>query len=141
MGKLLFERKKFFPLQDVDEPELFRDQFPFSEVPRILFDENAPELNPPDEIWITDTTFRDGQQARPPYSVKQIVDIYKLLHRLGGPNGVIRQSEFFLYSAKDKEAVTKCLELGYTYPEVTGWIRANVADLKLVKAVLITIFS
>ncbi len=133
MGKLLFERKKFFPLQDVDEPELFRDQFPFSEVPRILFDENAPELNPPDEIWITDTTFRDGQQARPPYSVKQIVDIYKLLHRLGGPNGVIRQSEFFLYSAKDKEAVTKCLELGYTYPEVTGWIRANVADLKLVK--------
>jgi citrate (Re)-synthase len=133
MGKLLFERKKFFPLQDVDEPELYRDQFPFTEIPRIHFDENTPELNPPDEIWITDTTFRDGQQARPPYTAKQIVDLYTLLHKLGGPNGVIRQSEFFLYSAKDKEAVRKCLELGYTYPEVTGWIRANKEDLKLVK--------
>ncbi len=133
MGKLLFERKKFFPLVDVEEPELFRDQFPYDEVPRILFDEEAPELNPPDEIWITDTTFRDGQQARPPYTVKQIVDIFKILHKLGGPNGVIRQSEFFLYTKKDKEAVEKCLELGYAYPEITGWIRANRDDLKLIK--------
>ena len=25
---------------------------------------------------------------------------------------------------KDKEAVNRCLELGYEFPEITGWIRA-----------------
>ncbi len=133
-GRLLFEKKKFFPLQDVDEPILFREQFPYTEIPKLLFDGETPELNPASDIFITDTTFRDGQQARPPYTVKQIVDIYKMLHRLGGPNGVVRQSEFFLYSKKDKESVEKCLELNYDFPEVTGWIRANKEDLKLVKA-------
>ena len=82
---------------------------------------------------ITDTTFRDGQQARPPFTVKQIEDLYDFLHRLGGPHGVIRQSEFFLYTDKDREAVERCLEKGYKYPEITGWVRASKEDLKLVK--------
>jgi isopropylmalate/homocitrate/citramalate synthase len=56
-----------------------------------------------------------------------------MLHKLGGANGVVRQSEFFLYSDKDKEAVQKCLERNYRYPEVTGWIRASKEDFKLVK--------
>lgn len=46
---------------------------------------------------------------------------------------MIRQSEFFLYSDKDKEAVKKCLDLGYEFPEVTSWIRANEKDFELVK--------
>jgi len=133
MARLLFEKKKHYPLQDVEEPVLYRNQFPYSEIPKILFDDETPDLSPAMDIWITDTTFRDGQQARPPYTIKQIVDIYKLLHKLGGPNGVIRQSEFFLYSNKDKDAVEKCQELNYDYPEVTGWIRANKDDLKIVK--------
>jgi isopropylmalate/homocitrate/citramalate synthase len=135
MAELLFKKKKNFPLQDVDEPELFREQFPYSEVPRILFEEDAVELNPAEEIWITDTTFRDGQQARAPFTVKQIVDLYTFMHRLGGPNGVVRQSEFFLYSKRDREAVEKCLELGYDYPEITAWIRAKKEDLQLVKEI------
>ena len=56
-----------------------------------------------------------------------------MLNKLGGPNGVIRQSEFFLYSKKDKEAVEKCQELGLSYPEITGWIRAAKEDIPLVK--------
>ena len=56
-----------------------------------------------------------------------------MLNRLGGPNGVIRQCEFFLYSDKDKAAVVKCLELGYDYPGITGWIRAKKEDFRLVK--------
>ena len=90
-------------------------------------------MNPPDEIWITDTTFRDGQQSRPPYTIKQIVDLYDLIHKLGGKNGIIRQCEFFLYNEKDQQAVRKCMERGYTYPEITGWIRAVKSDFKLVK--------
>jgi hypothetical protein len=109
-----------FHLQDVGEPNLFRDVFPYEEVCRVEFDHRVELIDPPEEIFITDTTFRDGQQARPPYTVQQIVDLYDMLHRLGGPDGVIRQSEFFLYSDKDKEAVRRCLEKGYRYPEVTG---------------------
>ncbi len=122
-----------FPLVDVKEPNLLRHEFPYSGVPKITFDGKILPISLPEDFWITDTTFRDGQQARPPYSVKQIVDIFNLLHRLGGPNGVIRQSEFFLYSQKDREAVEKCLELGHRFPEVTGWIRAVKKDFQLVK--------
>ena len=89
----------------------------------------------PDEIWITDTTFRDGQQSRAPYTSDQIVTIYDYLHRLGGPNGKIRQSEFFLYSKKDRDAVYRCLEKGYEFPEVTSWIRASKKDFELVKEI------
>ncbi|MCX6345790.1 MAG: histone-lysine N-methyltransferase [Armatimonadetes bacterium] len=118
-------------LQDLLEPNLLRDTFPYSEVPKMVFDGQSVPINPAD-FFITDTTFRDGQQARPPYTVEQVVHIYDMLSRLGGPNGVIRASEFFLYSDKDKEAVTKCLELGHQYPQVTGWIRASKEDFKLV---------
>ncbi|MFC1510967.1 histone-lysine N-methyltransferase [Candidatus Margulisiibacteriota bacterium] len=114
-------------------PNLLRGMFPYSEVPKIAFDEETIPLNPPKDIWITDTTFRDGQQARPPYTVEEIVNIFKLLNKLGGPNGIIRQSEFFLYSEKDREAVRECQELGYEFPHITGWIRAVKSDFQLVK--------
>ena len=121
-------------VQDVPQPNLLRDMFPYTEVPRIMFDGKSVPMQPASDIWITDTTFRDGQQARPPYSVQQIVRIYDMLSRLGGPNGVVRASEFFLYSDKDKEAVRRCRELGHTYPHVTGWIRATKEDFQIVKS-------
>ena len=127
-------RTSAFPLQDVSEPELYREQFPYAEIPRILFDGMDVPLAPAKDIWITDTTFRDGQQARPPYTPEQIVRIFELLHKLSGPNGVIRQSEFFIYSQRDRRAVEGCLELGYQFPEVTSWIRADAGDLALVKS-------
>jgi len=121
------------PLLDTQEPNLYRSIFPYDEVCRVEFDNKYVSVDPPEEIFITDTTFRDGQQARPPYTVEQVVDLFEMIHKLGGPNGVIRQSEFFLYSEKDKEAVQKCLERNYRYPEVTGWIRAVKEDFRLVK--------
>ncbi len=120
-------------LQEVEEPNLMRQIFPYTEVARIDFDYKFVMPQPPEEMFITDTTFRDGQQARPPYTVRQIVEIFDMLHKLSGPKGIIRQSEFFLYSAKDKEAVERCRERGYLYPEITGWIRAVASDLVLVK--------
>jgi len=105
------------------------------EVCRVTFDHRVELIDPPEEIFITDTTFRDGQQARPPYTVQQIVDLYDLLYRLGGAAGVIRQTEFFLYTEKDREAIERCRERGYQYPEITGWIRANKEDFKLVKEI------
>jgi isopropylmalate/homocitrate/citramalate synthase len=123
-----------YPLIDVETPELFRDIFPYTDMCKVKFDHKIELIDPPDEIYITDTTFRDGQQSRPPFTAIQIEDLFDFMHKLGGPNGVIRQCEFFLYTDKDKEAVVKCMEKGYRYPEITGWIRAVKEDLQLVKA-------
>jgi isopropylmalate/homocitrate/citramalate synthase len=129
------KKTKKFNLKELDKPNLYKDIFPYSEVSRIVFDNDKKivPIRSAEEIFITDTTFRDGQQSRPPYTAEQIVKIYQLLNKLGGPNGVIRQSEFFIYSNKDREAVESCLELGLRYPEITGWIRAAKEDVRLVK--------
>lgn len=121
-----------YRLQDVSEPNLQREVFPYGEISRIDFDHKLISIDPADEFVITDTTFRDGQQARPPYTVQQIESIFDLLHRLSGDNGVIRQTEFFLYSKRDRESVERCLAKGYRYPEITAWIRAVEQDLDLV---------
>ncbi len=115
-------------------PDYFRDAYPYTMPPIVQFEAEPVRLNPPERIWITDTTFRDGQQSRAPYSVEQIVHLYSLLQRLGGPKGMIRQSEFFLYTKKDRDAVEGCQELGYEFPEITGWIRGTLADYALVRS-------
>ncbi|MBQ4073275.1 MAG: 2-isopropylmalate synthase [Clostridia bacterium] len=120
-------------LQNVEEPQLFRTMFDYESIPKTLFNFTHVPMLCPKEIWITDTTFRDGQQAQQPFTVEQIVDLYKLISKLGGPKGLVRQSEFFIYSEKDKEAVNRCLDLGLEFPEVTSWIRANEKDFRLVK--------
>ena len=129
------EHSKFWKhhLVDIQEPNLMREVFPYTEVPHIDFDHKLLPIDPAEELFITDTTFRDGQQARPPYTVKQIETIFDFLHRLSGPQGVIRQSEFFLYNDRDRQAVETCRAKGYRYPEITGWIRAVPADLQLVQ--------
>jgi isopropylmalate/homocitrate/citramalate synthase len=122
-----------YELQDVPEPNLYRDIFSYVAPPKVPFNHRLVPMDPPEEIWITDTTFRDGQQARPPFTVTQTVDLFTMLHRLGGPNGIIRMTEFFLYSSNHKKALEACLSLGFRYPEITGWIRAHKEDFKLVR--------
>lgn len=138
------EQRKW-QLQEVSEPNLLDDVFPHTTVPRIPFEGPMMEVidgqtvtfDPAEriasDIHITDTTFRDGQQARPPYTADQIAALYDMMARMSGPNGVIRQSEFFLYTSRDREAIEKCRAMGHTYPEITGWIRADVGDFRLVK--------
>lgn len=130
----LLEQKSYkFSLQDVDEPNFFRDIYNYDQIPKIPFNHRRSPMNMPKEIWITDTTMRDGQQSVEPYTVKQITDLYKLLSKLGGPKGIIRQTEFFIYSKKDREALDKCRDLGLKFPEITAWIRATKEDFRLVK--------
>ena len=125
---LLEIEEHMYNLDDVEKPNVFRNMFPYSDIPKIPFNDRIVPHNMPRDIWITDTTFRDGQQSRAPYTTEQIVTIYDYLHKLGGPNGMIRASEFFLYSIKDRDAVYKCMERGYQFPEVTSWIRASKED-------------
>lgn len=70
-----------------------------------------------------------------PFTAEQIVHLYKLMHKLGGPKGIIRQSEFFVYTDKDRQALEMCQDLGYEFPEITTWIRANKKDFELVKSI------
>lgn len=122
-----------YSLQDIAEPNLYRDLYPYDQIPKIAFNHRRVPMGMPEEIWITDTSLRDGQQSVEPYSVKQIVELYKLMSKLGGPYGIIRQTEFFVYSEKDRKALEECQSLGLKFPEITTWIRANKEDFKLVK--------
>lgn len=135
LGKrnVLEENEYEYELQDVAEPNLYRELYEYDTIPKVSFNHRLVPQKMPDEIWITDTTFRDGQQACSPFTVEQIVDVYKLLSRLSGPKGIVRQSEFFLYTEKDRAAVRACQELGLQFPEITTWIRANENDFDLVK--------
>jgi citrate (Re)-synthase len=96
-------------------PEYFRNVYPYSLPPLVEFLPEPVALDPAPAIWITDTTFRDGQQSR-------------------APQGMIRQTEFFLYTKKDRDAVEACQELGFAFPEITGWIRATMPDYELVRS-------
>jgi isopropylmalate/homocitrate/citramalate synthase len=137
--------RKNHPLVNTTEPNLIEDTFNYNLPPLIKFegpiietiDGKSVEFDPKSvlerDIVITDTTFRDGQQARPPYSVEQMVKIYDMLAKIGGPNGVIRQTEFFLYTKNDRDALDQCRDLGHKYPECTGWIRAVKGDFRLVR--------
>ena len=130
----LLEQKSYkYSLQDVAEPNLHREIYDYGTTPKVTFNHRRVPMNMPEEIWITDTSLRDGQQSVEPYSVEQIVNIYKLLSKLGGPYGIIRQTEFFIYSKKDRQAVEKCMELGLKFPEITSWIRASKEDFRLVR--------
>ena len=130
----LLEKKSYkYSLQDVTEPNLQRDIYSYGTIPKVAFNHRRVPMSMPEEIWITDTSLRDGQQSVEPYSVDQIVNIYKLLNKLGGPFGIIRQTEFFIYSKKDREAIEKCMGLDLKFPEITSWIRASKEDFKLVR--------
>ena len=130
---LLKQAKYKYSLQDVSEPNLYRELYDYESIPKIAFNMRHVPENMPDEIWMTDTTFRDGQQSVSPFTAEQIVYLFKLLNRLGGPKGLVRQSEFFLYTEKDKKALHMCQDLGLQFPEITTWIRANEKDFELVK--------
>ena len=130
----LLEQKSYkYSLQDIPEPNLYREVYNYEEVPKVPFNHRRVPLGMPAEIWITDTTFRDGMQSQAPYSPEQIVDIYKMLSRLGGPKGIIRATEFFVYSENDRKALNACRELGLEFPEITTWIRATENDFRLVR--------
>ncbi len=130
---LLMQAKYHYTLQDVAEPNLYREIYDYQHIPKIAFNMRHVPEDMPDEIWMTDTTFRDGQQSVSPFTPEQIVHLFKLMSRLGGPKGLVRQSEFFLYTEQDKKALRMCQELGLPFPEITTWIRANKQDFELVK--------
>ena len=122
-----------YEVQDIPDPNLLREFFGYTEVPKVGFNFRTSPIGMPQQVLITDSTFRDGQQSREPYTTKQITDIFQMLSKLSGPKGIIRQTEFFTYSDRDKEAIRACQDLGLEFPQITTWIRAKKEDFKIVK--------
>ena len=115
---------------EVNEPNLYKEVFPYSELPAARF---GSGYDIPDDIWVSDTTLRDGQQSMRAFTAEQSVRIYKFLNEIDNNTGAVRQAEFFVYSENDRKALLQALELGYEFPEVTTWIRASENDFKIVK--------
>ncbi len=113
--------------------ELYKDVFPFTDVPRVMLDVAAgdPDADHLRDIYITDTTLRDGQQGWRNLTYDESIKIYDLLVELGGA-GVITTCEVFLYTEKDRRVARTLMDYGYEYPKVIGWIRASREDLRLV---------
>lgn len=114
-------------------PNYYREVFSYKDVPKIPFEDNTVPMDMPKEVWITDTTFRDGLQAVEPYTEEQTLKLFSFLSKLAGEQGRVRQTEFFVYGKKNLSIIEKCRALGYKFPEITTWIRAKAEDLKIVK--------
>ncbi len=106
------------PLQDPAQPSLFPEIFPDGQPARVAFDGRVVAPNPPMDIWAVDTTFRAA--SLPPDAAAAL---YALLHRLGGPKGVVRQCEFPVGTDAEREVLGRCLTGKREFPEPTAWIR------------------
>lgn len=130
---LLEENDYRYSLQDVKDPVLYRDVYNYDEVPKVAFNHRRVPMSMPADIWITDTSFRDGQQSMNPYTPEPDRAPVQAPEQAGRPYGLIRQTEFFIYSKRDREAIERCQALGLRFPEITTWIRATREDFRMVK--------
>jgi citrate (Re)-synthase len=110
-------------------PNRHRDAYPIGAAPRVLADGALPA----GLLRITDTTFRDGQQAGEPFSLAAAVALHAVLARLDAGSGRIAQTELFLYSDRDRALLDAIRGAGAAFPEPTAWIRADPRDLALVR--------
>jgi len=118
-------------LDDIREVDPEEPSWPYP--PGIKFDGLAVEPEVPSELYITDTTFRDGQQSFRALYADEAVKIFEGLVKLDNGSGRILRSEFFLYTPRDRELVRVIRELGHIYPKVIGWGRASIEDVRLVR--------
>jgi isopropylmalate/homocitrate/citramalate synthase len=92
--------------------------------------DDLPKIKLPfgQEVFISDSTIRDGSQMPGVVmSRSQKLQIYEYLHKIG-----IEKLEAFLFNQRDKDAARSMLDRGYEFPEVTGWARANPADIDII---------
>ncbi|SFM91802.1 homocitrate synthase/isopropylmalate synthase family protein [Methanolobus profundi] len=92
--------------------------------------DDLPKIKLPlgQEVSISDSTIRDGAQM-PGIVMKsqQKFQIYNYLHQIG-----IEKLESFVYNERDRKAIKLMMDQGYEFPEITGWARANPADIDMV---------
>jgi 2-phosphinomethylmalic acid synthase len=121
-------------MKEPSAPEYYLDSFPRDSFPRYVWADKPPATLPP-AAWTTETTHRDGQQGGLPLTTEQSLRIYDILCRFTGDSGAIRQAEFFVYRASDRQALEGALERHRAGApiEPTTWIRATAKDVALIR--------
>ncbi|GHO81630.1 2-isopropylmalate synthase [Ktedonobacter sp. SOSP1-85] len=116
------------------QPEYFEESFPRHTFPAYAWTTRPATL--PEAVWTTETTHRDGQQGGLPLTTEQSLHIYDIFCRFSGASGAIRQAEFFVYRASDRQALEGALERfqGGAPVEPTTWIRATTKDVALISS-------
>jgi isopropylmalate/homocitrate/citramalate synthase len=117
-------------INDTTTQNRHRRVYPESAAPRLT----GAGLPPAAGLRITDTTFRDGQQAGEPFTLEAALALNRVLVRLDAGSGRIAQTELFLYADRDRALVEAVRATGARWPEPTAWIRADARDLGLVCA-------
>jgi isopropylmalate/homocitrate/citramalate synthase len=117
-------------INNTNAPNRHRDAYPVGAAPRVLADGGLAARS----LRITDTTFRDGQQAGEPFTLAAAVALHAVLARLDGGSGRIAQTELFIYADRDRALLEAIRGTGAPFPEPTAWIRADPRDLALVRA-------
>ncbi len=120
-------------LDNPREPEYFPEVFPRDDFPRYQWTEKPATL--PHEVWMSETTHRDGQQGGLPLTTARSIEIYDLLCEVTGTSGAIRQAEFFPYRRSDRDALEYALDRHKNGAplEPTTWIRGRAEDVLLIK--------
>jgi 2-phosphinomethylmalic acid synthase len=118
-----------------DAPEYFLDSFPRDGFPRYRWENGAPATLPP-EVWLSETTHRDGQQGGVPLTAETSRRVYDILCDVTADSGAIRHAEFFAYRMPDRLALRYAIERFESGAPVepTTWIRARREDVELIKS-------
>ena len=114
-------------------PNYFKEIFPYTSIPKIPFENTPVHLDLPEILCISDSTFREGQQAVSYIGEENVERIFEYFHYIDNNTGTIQYTEFFLYTDYHIRCVEKCLRKGYRFPRVVGWVRAKKDELKLAK--------
>ncbi|GCE47985.1 2-phosphinomethylmalic acid synthase [Thermosporothrix hazakensis] len=121
-------------IPDPEQPEYFLESFPRDAFPAYVWTERPATL--PADVWMTETTHRDGQQGGLPLTTEQSLRIYDIMCRFSGASKAIRQAEFFVYRPSDRKALEGALERYRAGApiEPTTWIRATARDVALIQS-------
>lgn len=127
-------------IHNPEEPEYFPEVFPRDAFPRYTWDDGMRPLTLPHEVWLSETTHRDGQQGGLPLSLDTSRQIYDILCEITGESTAIRHAEFFPYRDSDRNALIYALERHRDGApiEPTTWIRARREDVELIKRIGVT---
>jgi citrate (Re)-synthase len=98
-------------IEDSGVPNLQRYIYPSGRVPRVSFAETALPVCIPPSVTCVDTTLSLGLAALQPCTVEQRLQIYQLLQRLNGDDGLIRRVELRLRDDDDRAVLARALEL------------------------------